>query len=111
VVATLSTPFEIDTRNKILFLEEIGEPAYRLDRMLAQLKLAGKLDHASGFACGLFSRCPQAPDVLYHYLKGKPSCYGLPAGHSLLQATLPLGIKACLDAGRCRLTFMENALR
>src|SRR3990167_9703943 len=47
VVATLGTPFEIETKDKILFLEDINEKAYKIDRMLTQLKLAGKLDDRS----------------------------------------------------------------
>ncbi|BCV20734.1 S66 peptidase family protein [Moorella sp. Hama-1] len=52
VVATLGTPYEIDTRGKILFLEEVDEAPYRLDRMLTQLHLAGKLYEAAGIVCG-----------------------------------------------------------
>ncbi|MDN5344499.1 MAG: muramoyltetrapeptide carboxypeptidase [Clostridia bacterium] len=118
VVATLGTPFEIDTRAKILFLEEVDEAPYRIDRMLTQLKLAGKLQAAAGIVLGFFTRCgeegvsPALLDIITALLRPLhiPCFYGLPAGHLSLQATLPLGIRAHLDATACTLTYLETAI-
>lgn len=117
VTATLGTPVEIDTRGKILFLEEVDEAPYRLDRMLTQLQLAGKLEEAAGIVFGHCTRCDDtrrgltALEVITTRLKplGRPCFYGLPAGHVQPQATLPLGVRARLDATACTLTYLEAA--
>lgn len=117
VVATLGTTYEIDTRAKILFLEEVNEAPYRLDRMLTQLRLAGKLTAAGGIIFGHCTGCegsnnkPELLEVIINNLAplGIPCCYGLPAGHLAVQATLPLGINAYLDAGSGSLTYLETA--
>ena len=95
VAASLGTPYEIDTRNRILFLEEINEPPYRIDRMLTQLQLAGKLDDAAGFLFGDFT--PLTTDELTTLLAsikippGKPITMGFPGGHTSPNITLRLG--------------------
>ncbi|NLW08198.1 MAG: LD-carboxypeptidase [Clostridia bacterium] len=117
VVATLGTPYEIDTRDKILFLEEVGEAPYRLDRMLTQLALAGKLKTAAGICFGHCTGCGDLEqennflNVIINHLAplGLPCCYGLPAGHLAIQATLPLGLEAYLDADSCSLVYLEAA--
>lgn len=61
ICALMGTPFEIDTSGKILFLEEVHEEPYAIDRMLTQLQLSGKLDDASGFVLGQWTDCePEA---------------------------------------------------
>ncbi|WP_406677675.1 S66 peptidase family protein [Moorella sp. ACPs] len=118
VVATLGTPFEVDTEGKILFLEEVDEAPYRIDRMLTQLKLAGKLEAAAGIVFGFCTRCgdsshqPGLLEIITGHLAplGIPCFYGLPAGHLATQATLPLGIRARLDAAACTLTYLEAAV-
>ena len=57
IAATIGTQWELDTKDKVLFLEEVDEKPYRIDRMLCQLDLAGKLDDAAGFLTGGFTRC------------------------------------------------------
>ena len=54
LVTTLGTPYEIDSRGKLLFLEDVGEKPYRVERMLTHLKMAGKLDHVAGVVFGDF---------------------------------------------------------
>ncbi len=60
LVTTLGTAYEIDSRGKILFLEDVGEAPYRVERMLMHLKMAGKLDHLAGVVFGDFTLCADA---------------------------------------------------
>ena len=118
ITATMGTPYEIDTKGKLLFLEDIGEAPYRVDRMLTQLDLAGKIDDAAGFILGDFKNC-QAPkdqkslslmevfqEILIPYKK--PTIYNLKAGHCSPMITLPLGAKGRLRATEGKL-FIEEA--
>ena len=57
VAASLGTPWEIDAKGKILFLEDIGEEPYSVDRMLTQLRLAGKIDECAGVLLGEWTDC------------------------------------------------------
>lgn len=119
VAATLGTPYEIDCRGAILFLEEVAEQPYRVDRMLCQLLMAGKLTSAAGIVFGEFVNCEAGEstdsfallDVIRDYTeKVKVPCfYGLGAGHGLYKATLPLGVKAQMDAERGLLAVTERA--
>src|SRR5690606_21639700 len=61
MVASLGTPWEIDTKNKIFLIEEVGERAYRIERMLFQLRCAGKFDHVKGIIVTQFTKCTE-PD-------------------------------------------------
>lgn len=111
VASTIGTPWEIDTSGKILFLEEVGERPYRVDRMLCQLKLSGKLNDAAGFCLGDFTDCEGDPDsarpsftvaeVLEQYFAGtgKPCIANIPAGHGKYNAVLPLGVEVRIEAG------------
>jgi len=94
IVSLIGTPFEIDTCGKVLFLEEVGEAAYRVDRMLLQLKYAGKLRDAEGFVLGDFSG--ENIDLAIREIlvpEGKPLVRDFPAGHCMPNFTLPLGRK------------------
>ncbi|MCE5284451.1 MAG: LD-carboxypeptidase [Pelosinus sp.] len=107
IAATLGTPYEIDTRGKLLFLEDVGEAPYRIDRMLTQLTLAGKLADAAGIVLDVFAGCQEEADstsfsveeVLYDRLGHlqKPVLYKLYFGHTPLKATLPIGVRATLN--------------
>lgn len=122
VTATLGTPYEIDTRGAILFLEEVGEQPYRVDRMLNQLRLAGKLSSALGVVFGQWIDCEankkkddsftllEVIDSVFKDLK-TPCFSGLLAGHGPRKATLPLGVRAEIDAGHCLLSIVESATR
>lgn len=125
VTNLIGTPFEPDTRGKILFLEDIGEEPYRIDRMLTQLWLAGKLQDAAGIALGRFVDCyPKEfrpsffqtislENVLRDRLEplGKPTLYNLMFGHVRENAVLPIGAIATLDATAKTLTVNENAVQ
>src|SRR5215472_1766624 len=105
--ASLGTPYEIDTRGTILFLEDLAEPAYRIDRMLMQLKLAGKFDGVQGVIFGEMLNCARnvqdyaLQDVVLRVVGdlGVPVAYGLKSGHvSRAAFTLPFGVAAEFSA-------------
>ncbi|MCL4424615.1 MAG: LD-carboxypeptidase [Firmicutes bacterium] len=121
ISATLGTPYEIDTRARILFLEDVGEAPYRMDRMLNHLLLAGKLQEASGIIIGESVGCEKAAgdrpsltllEILEDLLAGlgKPVISGLVVGHGYYKASLPLGVEAVLDADAGSLEVVEAAL-
>lgn len=123
IVSTLGTRYEVDTRDAILFLEEINEEPYRIDRMLTQLWLAGKLQTCKAIAFGNFRNCEAKgisisgpsftlSQVFHERIAplGIPAVYGLPFGHVKSKLTLPLGIRAELDATKKHLTLLEPAI-
>lgn len=109
VCDSLGTPWEIDTRGKILFLEDIGEKTYRIDGMLTQLRNAGKFDGCAGILLGAWTDCtPECPEralLLPEIFRevivpaGKPVLGNLPCGHVLPTMSLPMGALARMDAG------------
>lgn len=117
VVSTLGTPWEIDTRHKLLFLEDVDEEPYRIDRMLLQLKQAGKLSDCDGILLGDFTNCePKNParsltieEVLRELLldECKPVLTHVACGHSMPTMSLPLGLNAMMDATAGTLTILE----
>lgn len=120
IVATIGTPYEIDVKGKLLFIEEIGEEPYKIDRMLNQLRLSGKLEDASGIILGDFNNCEsgkheenltlsQVIDDHIRPLK-KPTIYNLQAGHCDPMVTLPFGVMARLDADKGELTILEKSV-
>ncbi len=119
VVASLGTPYEIKTEGKILFLEDIEEPPYRVDRMLMQLKLAGKLDRIAGILLGSFVDCVTAGtdytvnDTLREILSsiGVPVLAGFPAGHSADSWAIPFGVHVRLNADARLVEFLDPAVR
>jgi len=118
VAATLGTPYAIDARGAILFLEEVGEAPYRVDRLLSQLRLAGVLDGVTGIALGGFTETgvdedsPGVLDVLRDLLGGRgvPVAHGFPFGHVDDNWTLPVGARARLDADAGTLELLEPAV-
>lgn len=110
VAASLGTPWEIDTRGKLLFLEDVGEKTYRIDAMLTQLRNAGKFSQCAGILLGYWTDCePECPEktlLIPQIIEevvlpcGKPVLAGLPCGHSLPTMSLPMGAAAVMDADR-----------
>ncbi|WP_010631233.1 S66 peptidase family protein [Sporolactobacillus vineae] len=113
LVSSLGTPFEIDTKNKVLLIEDIGEKPYRVDSMLNQLRLAGKLHRAAGFIVGNFKLDPDdepedgpsIEEVIRSYLLPlqKPALGGFLIGHCEPSFSVPLGSDCLLDADRKQL--------
>jgi muramoyltetrapeptide carboxypeptidase len=112
------TPYFPDLRGAILFLEDVEEAYYRIDRMLTQLWLSGALDGVAGVAFGKFTGCNPSPfflqnrpleDILAERCRalGVPAVSGLMIGHVEDQTTLPVGCLAELDADAGTLTLLE----
>lgn len=104
ICATIGTPYEINFRDKILFIEEVDEAPYAIDRMLCQLTLSNKLQQCAGFILGQFKDCSSDKElsleqVLDHYIfaLNKPVIYNFMSGHDIPKLTLPIGAKAALD--------------
>lgn len=108
VAASLGTPWEIDTRNKLLFLEDVGEKPYRIDSMLTQLRNAGKFAVCAGIILGQFTDC-EAPEpgeslaleqVFDDLIQpcGKPAIKNVLCGHCAPTMSLPFGARFVLDA-------------
>jgi len=120
VAASLGTPFELDARGRILFLEDVDERPYRVDRMLTQLRLAGKFRQCAGVLLGDWSGClPEEgkpslglEEVFRDLLAGagKPVLAGFQAGHCRPTLTLPFGVEAVLDADAGSFELVEPAL-
>jgi muramoyltetrapeptide carboxypeptidase len=120
VCAMIGTPYAAQVKGNILFLEEVGEAPYRIDRMLTQLRQSGVLAQAAGVALGVFQKCEAVDgepsltlaEVLDDNLSGLrvPSAYGFSFGHIPNQVTLPLGVRAALDTGARSITLLEPAV-
>jgi muramoyltetrapeptide carboxypeptidase len=122
LVAALGTPYEINTAGTILFIEDIAAKPYQIDRMLMQLKLAGKLKDVRGIIFGEMVDCRQTPTQDYTLegvvLRvvgdlGIPVAFGLRSGHvSRANITLPFGVKAHLGVSdKVKLRILESATR
>jgi len=122
--ASLATPYQPLFKDAILFFEDIDEEPYRFDRMLTQLLNAGVMQKVAGIAIGLNKNCkdPKAAksseyrqsieDVFKERLLPLkiPIVTGLPFGHMRFNATLPVGIRARLDANKGDLSIIEGAV-
>ena len=120
LVAALGTPYDIRTAGTILFVEDIAAKPYQIDRMLMQLKLAGKLKDVRGIIFGEMLDCQQGPTQDYSLEEvvlrivgdlGIPVAFGLRSGHvSRANITLPIGVRAKLEvSGEVRLKILESA--
>lgn len=119
VTSLLGTPYQPAFEGALVFLEDIVDHTYRLDRKLVQLRLSGALDEAAGIVVG---ECrlraePSEPaltvrEILEDLIAplGKPAIYGLACGHGTYHLTLPLGVRARLDATQGVLSIEEGAV-
>lgn len=107
-------------KGKILFIEEVGEKIYRVDRMMSQLKLAGILNEISGFVFGKCTKCDPGGDygsltleeVVDYYIKplGIPAYSGAMIGHIDQNFTIPIGIEATMDADNGTIQLNEPSV-
>jgi muramoyltetrapeptide carboxypeptidase len=121
LVASLGTPYEVRTTNTILFMEDVAAKPYQIDRMLMQLKLAGKLAEVRGIIFGEMLDCVQHKDQAYTLEQivsrivsdlGVPVAYGLRSGHvSRGNVTLPIGVRAALTtrSDELNIRILESA--
>ena len=110
MIATLcGTPYALDGKDCILFLEEVGEDSYAIDRMMWQLWQSGLLKNVKGMVIGNLRHCePTSPkqydysvrQVFEQYAKthAVPVIYNFPVGHGSINGFLPLGVKAKINA-------------
>jgi muramoyltetrapeptide carboxypeptidase len=121
-VASLGTPYEIKTAGTILFLEDVAEKPYQIDRMLMQLKLAGKFKGVRGIVFGEMRDCQQTANQGYTLEEvvlrivgklGVPVAYGVRSGHVTAgNMTLPIGVRAGLTVrdGQVSIKILEAAV-
>ena len=114
--ALVGTPWMPDMTGAVLFLEDVGEAPYRIDRMMSQLALSGMLGKAAGVVFGQCTNCSpddadgvSVADVMRHHLGalGVPACIGANIGHVAGQLSLPSGARVRLDAGAGTLAVLE----
>jgi len=122
LVASLGTPYEINPAGSILFMEDVAAKPFQIDRMLMQMKLAGKFAGVRGFVFGEMRDCVQIANQGYTLEQvvlrvvgelGVPVAYGVRSGHvSAGNITLPLGVRAGLTVrgGKVELRILEGAV-
>ena len=120
LTALVGTPYAARLAGRIAFLEEIGEAPYRINRMMTQLVQGGGLAQAAGAMLGVFTRCVAPPGeaslTLEETLEDQfgalrmPSAYGFSFGHIPQHFTIPLGIRARVDASERTVTLLEAAV-
>jgi muramoyltetrapeptide carboxypeptidase len=122
MVASLGTPYEINTAGRILFLEDVAAKPYQIDRMLMQLRLGGHFDSVRGIVFGQMLDCVQSPgqdytleEVITRIVADLkvPVAYGVKSGHVTSgNITLPCGVRARLTVGQKRvsLSVLESAV-
>ena len=107
-----------DFTDSILYLEDVGEDVYRVDRMLTQLKLSGILNKINGFVFGKCTNCDAGanslslPQVFEDHIRplGVPSFYGALISHEIDNSTIPVGISASMDAELGAIELLESAV-
>jgi muramoyltetrapeptide carboxypeptidase len=119
MASSLGTSYELETRGRIVFMEDVDEEPYRVDRLLTQLIAAGKLADAAGVAIGVFTgtEVKNSPGRLSLTMKEVFADHLLPlrvpvlgnvaVGHVPDQVTLPYGVEARLDAGAKTIELLE----
>ena len=120
IASLMGSVYLPDWKNKILFLEDVKEEPYSIDRALMQLKLCGVLDSISGFVFGKCAKClaeePQKAftfhEVISQHIKplGIPAFYGAMIGHIENKLTVPLGINVTIDADKGTISLEESSV-
>lgn len=117
IVCSLGTPYQLRTQDCILYLEDVGEILYSLDRMLTHLRLAGLFQGVKGIVFGPLKDAHDEPRVIFEVVQellrdlGVPMLFGFPSGHVEDSLTIPLGLRVTLDADGGALIFEESALK
>jgi len=112
----VGTPFQPDFTDHILVIEDVGEPVYKIDRMLVQMKLAGCFKGMAGLALGTFKDC-EDPEGLYRVVEKAfndddfPILAGFEIGHGKTNITFPVGLAATLDADNHLLLYHSPATK
>lgn len=121
IAGTIGSHYEIDTKDKILFIEDVGEEPYEIDKLLTQLLIAGKLKHCRGFILGQFTNC-----TLPHYERSltleeiikdrilslnKPTISNFMSGHSYPKLTIPIGAKVSFDSRYPHIDVLEPVVK
>lgn len=105
LVTTLGTPYEPDLQGKVLFVEDVDEPPYKLDRMLTHWKSAGKLRGVKGIIFGQMPGCDTDKGLLHEMIVDVlkevegPILFGFPSGHGPRNLTIPLGVLVRIQGG------------
>jgi muramoyltetrapeptide carboxypeptidase len=116
LTSMIGTPYEVETKGKILFIEDIDESVQRLDRMMHQLKYSNKLQDAEGIIFGDFTDCINSRDKSYTVIEmlkdvlsdyKKPVMYNIKSGHCFPMSTIPLGAKCIMDTKSKIIKFMK----
>lgn len=118
--AIVGSPYLPDYSGAVLFLEEVGENIYRIDRMMTQLKIAGIFDKLAGFVFGQCTNCSPDADygsltleeVVWDHIKplGIPAYFGAMIGHLENILTLPIGLEVEIDANAGSIRMLESAV-
>ncbi|BAK81817.1 S66 peptidase family protein [Candidatus Arthromitus sp. SFB-rat-Yit] len=115
ICSTISTKYEIPFKNNILFLEEVNESPYKVDRMLHHLYLTGKIQKCSGIILGQFTECKDdnnvnIEEVLLDKLRlfNKPCIYNLCAGHGSPRLTIPIGARARINTNNSTIEILQS---
>ena len=115
IYALMGTSYELDLKDKILFIEEVHEAPYAVDRMLSSLLLSGKLNQVKGIICGYFTGCESSAnqtvdELLVHYFKplGVPVVSNFQSGHDKPFINVPVGLNVKLNTYEKSVTVLES---
>jgi muramoyltetrapeptide carboxypeptidase len=118
IITTVGTPYEIETKGKLLMLEDVAEKPYRIERMLTHLKMAGKLTGLAGLVFGTFTRCEGEGErdvrtIIHDLFRDAPYpvVTGLAAGHGAENLLMPFGVRMRLDAKARTLSLLESPVQ
>ncbi|HET6271390.1 MAG TPA: LD-carboxypeptidase [Bacteroidota bacterium] len=122
VVSILATPYQPNFTDSVVFLEDVTEEPYRVDRMMMQLRNASILSASSAILTGQFTDCvpldKSKPSLTVDEIlqesaaaTGRPFLSNLPFGHIPKKMTLPVGLRVRVNAGQCTIEFLESACR
>lgn len=121
LAAMAGTEYQPEVKDRLVFIEDVGEKPYRIDRMLTQLRQAYALEEAAGLALGVFADCEPDEDDASLSLKeclhdrlgdlGIPVMYGFSFGHIGNQCSFPVGVRAHMDTTKKTITLLEAAVQ